>query len=214
MELKMQREFSRSFDFLSDAWARGVKEFGIEAGIPQNDFLLYGISRGAQWAHRLAIRKPEYFLAVHVHVPSTFDKPLPNANGPLWLVTTGELEYGYERAKTFYSECKGMGYPMIFKAFVGLGHAGSPLADALGIKFFDYALTVQSQRDEHEKWRDRLTKKTTVTTKDPWLKDFKIPAFYGDIVNQEAFPIAQAQMIPLALRVPLPNKDLAEAWNK
>ncbi|MDR3404223.1 MAG: hypothetical protein P4L99_17120 [Chthoniobacter sp.] len=215
LEREKQREFDRNFDLLANAWERGVKELSHEAGgIPTNNMLLYGMSRGAQWAHRLALRKPDYFLAVHVHIPSTFDKPTPEGNRPLWLVTTGELEYGYDRAQSFYRECEALNYPIIFKAIVGIGHQGSPIADALGLKFFDYALTVKAQRDDYGKSQKDALARLAKPSPGPWLKSFREPEFLGDFVNQECLPVAQAEMIPKSFRVPLPNKILADAWNQ
>lgn len=214
LERDKQREFDRNFDRLATAWERGVKELARETGIPDRNFLLYGVSRGAQWAHRLALRKPDYFLAVHVHIPSTFDKPTPEACNPLWLLTTGELEYGYERALRFYEECRGFGYPMIFKGIIGLGHQGSAVADALGMKFFDYALSVQALREELDVKRKSALASLSKQTAGPWLKDFRQPPFYGDAVNQECLPGEQQQLIPSSFRVPLPTKVLAEAWNR
>jgi hypothetical protein len=214
LERAKQREFDRNFDLLANAWEHGLKELCHEAGdIPTDDILLYGMSRGAQWAHRLALRKPDHFLAVHVHIPSSFDKPTPEGNKPLWLLTTGELESGYERAQAFYGECQALNYPIMFKAIVGIGHEGSPIADALGIKFFDYALSVQAQRNVYDKQSKSSLARLAKQTSGPWLATFREPEFFGDFVNQECFPVAQVDMIPKSFRVPLPNKILAEAWN-
>ncbi len=215
MEREKQKEFDRNFDLLANAWERGVKELSHEAGdIPTQNMLLYGMSRGAQWAHRLALRKPNYFLAVHVHIPSSFDKPTLEANTPLWLVTTGELETGYERAKLFYSECREMNYPIIFKAIEGLGHQGSGIADNLGAKFFDYALANKHLRDDFDKQRTTAISKLKLRASGPWIESFRTPEYVGDVVNQECFPLTQASLVPLGFRVPLPTKALAEAWNK
>jgi hypothetical protein len=215
MEKEKQREFDRNFDFLANAWERGLKDLSREAGgIPTDNMLLYGMSRGAQWAHRLALRKPGYFLAVHVHIPSTFDTPTPGANKPLWLLTTGEKEIGYERAQNFFRECEALGYPIIFKAIVGLGHQGSSIADTLGLRFFDYALSVKSLRDNYEKQHIVALERLAKQKSEPWLGAFREPEYFGDFVNQDCVPIAQAEMIPKALRVALPNKILADAWNR
>lgn len=211
---KQQKESDRTFDLLATAWERGVKELGRETGIPQKNYLLYGVSRGAQWAHRLALRKPDYFLAVHVHIPSTFDKPTPEANKPLWLLTTGELEYGYERAQQFYAGCRAFGYPIIFKAIVGIGHSGSHIADALSVRFFEYALSVQDLREGYEKRRKDPFARNKEDPSAPWLESFRSPEFFGDLMNQECFPVAKLDQIPEPFRVPLPTKILAEAWNQ
>jgi len=103
-------------------------------------------------------------------------------------------------------------YPIIFKAIIGLGHAGSPIADNLGLKFFDYALSVRQAREDFylKKRMGKLAKSET----GPWVKAFKTPEFFGDIVNQDCFPKDQVAMIPGGFRVALPTKNLADAWNK
>lgn len=40
-----------------------------------------------------------------------------------------------------------MGYPIVYKAIPGLGHAGHPNAAALGFEFFEYTLS-QKKLDE------------------------------------------------------------------
>jgi hypothetical protein len=216
VDRRAQEQFDKNFELLADAWARGVAGLGRDTGIPQKDFLLYGISRGAQWAQKMALSKPDYFLAVHVHIPSTFSKPVPEANKILWLLTTGELEFGYGGAQRFYHESLAFGYPIIFKAIVGLGHSDSPVEHALGVKFFEYALSVKATREAWETAEnDPLTKmKAKVVPSGAWLEAFRTPAFYGDFLNQECYPAREVDMIPVAFRVPLPTKELADLWNK
>ena len=211
-----QEQFDRNFELVANAWVRGVQDLGKDTGIPQKDFLLYGISRGAQWAHRLALRRPDYFLAVHLHIPSTFDEPTADANKVLWLLTTGEREYGYERAQQFYHECRALGYPIIFKAIMGLGHSDDTIEHNLGINFFEYALSVKNARDAWEQAANDPFRRSMapVATTGPWLQAFREPAYYGDFLNQDCYPAQQVDMIPVALRVPLPTKELADLWNK
>jgi len=216
LERKEQQQFDRNFNLLADAWARGVALLGQKTGIPQSDYLLYGISRGGQWAHRLALRKPGYFLAVHVHIPSTFDTPTAAGKQALWLVTTGEREAGYDRAQRFYHECTALGYPIMFKAIMGIGHADSPIEHALGLKFFEYALSLKADRDAWLQTANDPFKKELNQSPPPaqWLASFHAPPFYGDFLNQDCYSADQSDMIPEALRVPLPTKELADLWNK
>jgi hypothetical protein len=180
---------------------------------------LWGLSGSAQYACRLALRKPEYFLAVDAHVPSSFDKPTPEASRILWCLTTGELESGHERSLRFYAQCRALGYPILYKAIVGLGHAASPIAENLGEKFFAYALTVRDQRLAYDKKQnDPLAQYQMSQASDapaqPWIESFCQPAFEGDIVNQDMVPYDQADMVPAGFRTPLPTKELADAWNQ
>ncbi len=199
------------FDKLANAWERGVHVLCHDAGLPEDDFLLYGISRGAQWAHRLALRKPAHFLAVHVHVNSSYDWPTPAAKNVLWLQTTGEREVGYEAAKRFYARCREMGYPIIFKAGENLGHADSEQIDKLGLLFFDYALGVKTRRDTIALNPKALHGKHT----NPSLYDLSGLAeapFYADFINQDVYGADEKDMVPAGQRVPLPTKALALAW--
>jgi hypothetical protein len=106
------KEIDDSFDIVSNAWARGVRELGEKYGIPQKNSLLWGNCGSAQFAARLCLRKPEYFLAVHVHMPGSYDKPNPEAAKVLWCLTIGELEGGYERSKRWVKAVREMGYPI------------------------------------------------------------------------------------------------------
>lgn len=208
----------KAFDQVAAAWSNGVQYFIKKCGIPKNNYLLWGISGSAQYACRLALRKPEYFLAVHVHIPSSFDKPTPKASKILWCLTTGNLESGYQRSLLFYTQCRTLGYPMIYKAVAGLGHGSSPISDDLGLKFFEYALSVRNQRLTYDASPNNpLTQiqlaQTDGTPIQPWLDSFCKPAYVGDAVNQGMFPYEQQDMVPVGLRVPLPTKEIADAWN-
>lgn len=213
------RDMDKTFDDVANGWERGVQYFVKEYGIPSNGYLMWGISGGSQFACRLALRKPDYFLAVHVHIPSSFDKPTPEASKILWCLTTGELEPGYQRSLRFYTQCRALGYPMIYKAIEGLGHEGSPIADDIGLKFFDYALSVRGQRFAYDASLNDPLKQFQMAQSDsgnvqPWLNSFYKPAYVGDAVNQGMVPYEQEDTVPMGFRVPLPTKEIAEAWNK
>lgn len=203
---------------MANAWERGVKELAKEYGVPDKDFLLWGACGSAQWAHRLCLRKPEYFLAIGIHIPGSFDKPTVEANKVLWCLTTGELYGGYERAKKFVSECQKLGYPFVFKAIVGLGHAGHPDATALNFEFFEFALSQKPLRQEFEQTHGSLHHRSELLSRgealEPWPEIFKSPPFYGDMVNQEIYPADEVDMIPAGFRVPLPSKEIANIWSR
>lgn len=208
------KEADRTFDQISTAWARGIQYFVDQYKIPQRNYLLWGISGAGQYACRLALHKPEYFLAVHAHIPSSFDKPTPEANKVLWCLTTGELEPGYQRSLRFYTQCRELGYPIIYKAIMGLGHGVSPIADQIGLSFFEYALSVRDQRLVlDQSLVDSLAQNQPAASPQPWLETFRQPPYVGDAVNQEMYPFDQQSNIPVGYRVPLPTKAIADAWN-
>lgn len=212
LERETNKELDRGFDEVAAAWERGVGDLHEKYGIPTQGFLLWGVCASAQWAHRLVLRKPDHFLAAYIHIPSSFDKPTPEAAKVMWLLTSGELDGGYQHGIRWYADCREAGYPIIYKAIVNLGHAGSPIADNLGMKFFDYALTLQAQREEvDKKWKPSPTGDPVLK---PWPEGFRKPEYVGDYLNQEVFAADKKGKIPEILQVPLPTKVISEAWNK
>jgi len=164
---------------------------------------MYGLSGGEQMAHRLALRLPEYFFAVHIHVNSSYDRIKDDGNQVLWLVTTGTREYGYPAGVRFYRNALEAGYHMIFRAEENLGHRDSEGTRATGMAFFRYCLRFLPDPSDPD-W------------KKPPVDRFylmRYPTYIGDYLNGEAFPREQAKkyVAPEAM-VALPNKDIAEAW--
>jgi len=184
------------FDHIASAWAKGIEEITKRHRIPNRDFLLWGCSGSAQYAMRLALRQPKYFLAVHIHVPSSFDEPTPEARRIMWCLTTGDNEVGYERSLRFYAACRILKYPIIYKAVIGLGHSRNRLADELGLAFFEYALLERAKNK-------RIA---------PYQNQFDNVEFVGDIVNQEVHPIEDIHLVPEAYRTMLPTRKLADKW--
>ncbi len=196
-----------NFQKLADAWDRGIQQLVQTYGIPDHDYLMYGLCAGGEWVHRLALHKPDRFLAVQMHISTSYDAPTPEANHIMWLLTTGELDAGCDRARRFYSSARDLNYPIIFKAVMGLGHADSPVADRLGVCFFEYALAEKTKRDAAN--ADDVAKSQPLD-----LTAFNLSPYYGDLMNQDMFAAEQKEMIPAGFLVPLPNKDIADAWNK
>ena len=150
-------------------------------------------------------------------IPGSFDKPTPEASKVLWCLCTGELYGGYENALKWYKECRALNYPMIFKAYEGLGHSVSNRSSReMAFKFFDFALTKKDARDQYDKMMgsriDRMRYESSGQAQGPWPEVFKRPPYYGDIVNQEVYPADQVEMIPAGFRTPLPTKELADFW--
>ncbi len=210
---QINRELDETFDDVAKAWEKGVKELSQKYGLPEGNFLLWGQSGSAQYACRLALRKPQYFLAVHAHIPSSFDKPTAEANQVLWLLSTGEKEGGYPAAKRFFMECRSLGYPIIFKGVPGLGHSGSALTSRLGLQFFEYALSIQDEKAAFLK-QELSPLNRRKSSDEPWPEDFRTPAFVGDIQNQDFFPGEDEDVIPAVFRVALPTEAIANSWKK
>jgi len=214
-EFKFQSE---QLDEVMEGWAEGVDEICEIYKIPNRNFLMNGFSGSAQYALRLALRQPKYFLAVHAHIPSTFDQPTPEGQSVLWCLTTGEIEGGYKNSLQFFKDCKALGYPMMYKAVMGLGHQQHDITSDLGLEFFEYALTKQAEKEKCWTPENKPVLKELPPdfemTKQPWPEDFRKPQFVGDSINQEMFPGEQMKFVPESLRVPIPTAELAEIWER
>lgn len=214
---KAFRKMEDSLSDSADTWEKGVLDLSEQYGIPKRNFLLWGVCGAAQWVQRLCLRKPDYFLATYMMIPGSFDKPTPEASKVIWCLCTGELYGGYQNALKWYKECRTAGYPMIFKAYEGLGHSiGNESSRKMAFKFFDFALTQKNAREEHDKnINSRLAQAKLAASgqaQGPWPESFRNPPYYGDIVNQETYPADQVEMIPEGFRAPLPTKELADYW--
>jgi len=189
------------FDFVARAWTRGVNQLCRELKLPTEGWLLYGFSGGAHWGNRLALREPERFLAVCVHVANSYDKPSRSAAQPLWLVSSGDLDRGRENATSFYHDCRDMGFPMVLKIANGLGHAESTESQKVREAFFDYALRVQKRSEE---------------TKTPPAQimndDLQKSGLVGDVLSQEVYRASEIGKIPAPQRVALPDEIFARQW--
>jgi hypothetical protein len=199
--------WDNNFQQLADAWDRGIEQLVQNDGLPDHDYLMYGLCAGGEWVHRLALHKPDRFLAVQMHISTSYDEPTPEAGHVMWLLTTGERDVGCDRARRFYTAARAMNYPIVFKAVMGVGHADSPVADQLGVRFFEYALAQKARRDAAN--AEDLARSQPLD-----LSAFIASPYYGDLMNQEMFAARDKEMIPRDFLVPLPDKDIAEAWNK
>lgn len=179
---------ARVFDRVSSAWVRGVKELGAEQGFDPRDMLLWGYSASAQYAKRLALRRPELFRAVYLHIPSSFDRPTPAGKSALWCLSTGERDYGYAGSAKFFGKCRELGYPMVYKVIPNLGHNDAAGCHRLARQFFDSVLSGKG------------------------VSEFSTPRYYGDWLNQTVVSADSAKWVPEALRVPLPDERWAAVW--
>lgn len=193
----------RNFDAVARAWSRGVTAICKEFDLPESGILLYGISRGAHYAQRLALRLPDRFLAVHIHVANSYDKPTSKAGSTLWLVTSGDLDRGRHNALSYYHESRKAGIPMVLKVANGLGHAGSPQIDRLRDAFFEYALRLRMAGENQGRTPAQLMSEA-----------LENPPAVGEVLSQQVFPSADAVFVPERQRIDLPSAELAHAWSR
>jgi hypothetical protein len=201
MDDKADRDWSDQFDIAARKWEYSIQELTRKYKLPPGNFLIDGLSGGAQTAHRLALRKPQYFAGIHIHVNSSYDALTPGGKEIAWLVTTGERDFGYQASHRFYYGALELGYPMIYKAGEGLGHSGSPEIDKLTIAFFDYLLPyLPDHREKAPKFKG-----------DPY-KLMRQPLYIGDWLNQQAVSFEKRHLIPGRYQTALPTREVALAW--
>ncbi len=200
---------SREFDLVAHAWDRAVNAMSREYELPPQDWLLYGFSRGAHWSHRLALRKPERFLAVHIHVANSYDRPTTGGRELLWLVTTGGRDRGFRSALRFYQECRAQDYGILLRSTPSLGHSENRESNRIGLAFFEYAMKKKAEREIQ-----RTQRGTRLTARDlrVWNDQFLEPAFIADVHSQLVFSAERGGFLPENQQVRLPSEELARAW--
>ena len=189
----------RKLDDLAREWSRIIQRFSRKHGLPDKDWLLYGICGGAQFAHRVALRQPQHFKAVHVHYGGSYDVPTPQGKSILWMVTSHADEPAYIAAQRFYRLCREQDYRMILKGFTRRSapeeydpdyrYTGRSKLQQLSWIFFEYAMKGENSAD-------------TGGTE----------AFIADYVNGVVVPAEEGSWIPKTQAVHLPTKELAQAW--
>jgi hypothetical protein len=191
MPAEEARDYDRRMEAVAKAWEKGVREFSVRENFKAENMLLWGYSASAQYAHRLALRRPGFFRAVYLHIPSSFDTPRAEAAGLLWCVTTGERDGGYPSSLVFLEKFRALDAMIFHKAVPNLGHGDSRPVHALVRCFFDLALDTP---EEEARFR------------------YGHPPAYGDALNQGIVPAAQAEWLPSGQRVPLPDAAWERAW--
>ena len=191
------------FDLVANAWDACINYFVKNHGLPPSGYLMMGSSGAAQYAQRLALRRPERFLAVHAHIASSFDVPVKKGASLLWCVTTGENELGYERSRKFFRAARDLYYPIVYKAYPGLGHEGNAKVTALGFACFDYALA------EYERATRLNGGKPTMPD---WADIFSSSPSVADIFNQAVYSKFDYLCVPVEFRMLLPEA-LCGAWS-
>ena len=196
------KKIDADFDLVANAWDAGINFLVKKHGIPEFGYLMTGSSGAAQFAQRLALRRPERFLAVHIHVASSFDIPVKGGASLLWCVTTGENEMGYERSRRFFKAARALFYPIVYKAYPGLGHEGSAKVTALGFACFDYALAEQARATQLNGGK---------LARPDWADIFSSSTSVADILNQAVYSKFDYLCVPLEFRMLLPE-TICEAW--
>jgi hypothetical protein len=200
-------QFDRDFDRITAAWENGANSLCREFGVPSNKMLLYGLSRGAHWSQRLGLRRPSKFLAVHVHVGGSYDRPTQRGSRTVWFISTGDLDPGHRSARNYYERTRELGYPALFKQYRGLGHNDCPELYPLQAAVFRFAM--EADQAAGSAWAaDRMTS-TKVAG-----QAIDQSAYVGDALNESVLPSERAQEIPATQRIPIPNREIALVWGR
>jgi len=195
------------FDRIAKVWDRGARVLCRRHGLPDEGFLLYGISRGAHYAHRLVVRHPERFDAVHLHIANSYDIPEKHADRICWLITTGHHDPGYDEAWDYYRDGLEAGHPILFRSFFGMGHEGDGRVHRIGRAFFDHVLDLRQEAT------------APVGREPPGLGELlrgqiDDPQWVADSINHLVYPVARATEIPAGQRIFVPTRELAAHWGR
>lgn len=192
------------FDIVAAGWDSGIRWFAQRYGIPETGFLMTGSCGAGQFVQRLALRRPERFLALHANIPGSFDVPTRGGKSVLWCLTTGErLAGGYERSLKFFATVRALRYPIVYKAYPGVGHLeGTAWATTLAKACFEFALRECELATRRNGGR---------FAKPDWEDVFASADEIADIRNQSLFPIDDYAAIPLEFRMLLPGR-LGSIW--
>lgn len=187
MEDKAAEEFDKNFESIAREWARAASKFASDNRLPSGGWLMYGICGGAQYAHRLALREPRLFRAMHAHYGGSYDVPTRGGASVQWLITTWEDDVGHVPAQRFYRACLGQGYRIMIRSLPRNADPEERRLQRLSLLFFEHALA---------------------------HPDGAKPEYIGDYITNVAFPAASASWIPKEQSVALPSRAIAEAWGE
>ena len=212
-----ERDPNNSMEQCFRTWKIGMDQLSRNYNLPDSGFLICGESRGAQWAHRIVLRCPEKFLAIHININSSFEEPTPEASHCLWLLTTGELEHGSTAAKIFFQKAQALNYPILLRIYPGRAHEVFPDEETLGLKFFEYALKLRDQQVKNSATELSATPSgfpvdRPLVLDDSLLGDFHKPFYYGDLLNGDVYPASLVSLLPESQRVGIPTVDIAKIW--
>lgn len=192
------RYYRERFERVVMAWERGVKQLANRFEFEPKHFLIWGYSDSAQFAGRLALRRPAYFGAVHMHNPCSFDMPVESAKHIIWGLTMGEQDSGYWNATQFVFKANELGYRLVFKAVPRMGHDNDLGSRQLATLLFEYVRGLPLEERE----RQRMIS-----------AEVDSALYCGDWLNQLVETRdSKHGRIPPRLRVPLMTELIKQAW--
>lgn len=189
----------RILDDVAREWNRGIRELARAHGIADRGILLYGCSRGANFAVRLATRDPDLLSAVVAHIANSFERPSPVVSNVVWAITNGEMDQGAPNAKRFYDQCRALGLPVFLRFFPGLGHDENDESRTFAQRFFDYVMSAE------------IPGRSLAAE---LVKTLKTPGHVADLTNYLVVDAAREEEVPPEQRIAIPDQKMAELWGR
>ncbi len=190
---------SRTFDAVARALDAGILKLASQYQLRDSGILMYGCSRGANFALRLAMREPQRFSAVVAHIANSFERPQPAAGGVVWAITNGQLDPGAKNARRYYDQCRALGLPFFLRLFPELRHDENKESLGFAMAFFDYILS-------EERTAGNLARRLATQSEKP--------AYVADLANALVFPADKKDAVPPGQRVGIPNEEMARLWGR
>lgn len=211
LSAKQRSTLDHQFDRIAAVWDRGARVICRRHGLPEDGFFAYGISRGSHYIHRLVVRHPDRFQAVHLHVPNTFDVSGKHSDKICWLITTGLNDPGRDAAERYSREKRGEDWPILFCSFFGMGHESDSRVDALRREFFDHLLAAPSVATDPS-LLGAVREVTGMTER--FRQAIEEPQWVADSMNGVVYPVTAMEKIPEPQRIFLPTRSLAAHWGR
>ncbi len=212
LSARQQSEFDHRFDRIATVWDRGARVICRRHDLPDDGFFAYGTSRGSHYMHRLVVRHPDRFAAVHLHVPNTFDVAEKGADNICWLITTGLNDPGRDAAEEYTQEKRAKGWPILFCSFFGMGHESDSRVDAIRRDFFNHLLSESAPLPDPASSLSALGGGSTLA--ETLRRSIESPSWVADSMNGLVYPAAEMEKIPELQRVFLPTRSLAAHWGR
>jgi len=194
-EVRAHRGYYYPALWSGEATLRAVEEIGRRERVPVDKFMIFGFSAGAHFAHGFALWKPERVSAFVAYSAGWWDKPTLAAKAVPGLIMCGEGDERYEATRAFMAQAADLKLPWMWRSYAGVGHEIRPPVIRMAQSFLKF---YASQAPPPGGAGGAMTP----------------PAFIGDIQRYVYFAAdsEEARNIPADQRVPLPSREVAEAW--
>lgn len=131
---------NRSFQY-PDAWAGDallsiLENMKSRAQLDRSSLYFYGLSAGAQFAHRFALMHPESCKAVAMLAPGGVNLPLKKIPVRFYISVGKEDFQRINKAREFYSACMNYGIDADYDVIENQGHRASDTQISRALEYF------------------------------------------------------------------------------